>query len=115
MTETAPAIGRPIERVEDPRLLRGRGRYVDDLSRDRQLYAVVLRSSMAHGTIRKIDVSAAAAMSGVHAVLTADDIGKPLPCVPGRLFPLPEHEPFYQPVIASSKVRYVGEPLAVVI
>src|SRR6195256_93600 len=115
MTETAPAIGRPIERVEDPRLLRGRGRYVDDLSRDRQLYAVVLRSSMAHGTIRKIDVSAAAAMPGVHVVLTADDIGKPLPRVPGRLFPLPEHEPFYQPVIASSKVRYVGEPLALVI
>jgi carbon-monoxide dehydrogenase large subunit len=115
MTETAPAIGRPIERVEDPRLLRGRGRYVDDLSRDRQLYAVVLRSSMAHGTIRKIDVSAAAAMPGVHVVLTAADIGKPLPRVPGRLFPLPEHEPFYQPVIASSKVRYVGEPLALVI
>jgi carbon-monoxide dehydrogenase large subunit len=53
--------------------------------------------------------------------MTADPIfriysmPKPLPRVPGRLFPLPEHEPFYQPVIALSKVRYVGEPLALVI
>jgi carbon-monoxide dehydrogenase large subunit len=115
MNEQGPAIGRPIERVEDLRLLRGRGRYVDDLSRDGQLYAVVLRSAVAHGTVRRIDVSAARAMAGVHAVLTADDIGKPMPRVPGRLFPLPEHEPFYQPVIAQTKVRYVGEPLALVV
>ena len=115
MTVAFPAIGRPIERVEDLRLLRGRGRYVDDLSCKSQLYAVVLRSGVAHGRIRKIDGAAARAMPGVHAVFTADDIGEPVPTIPVRLFPCPEHEPFRQPVIAETKIRYVGEPLAMVI
>jgi carbon-monoxide dehydrogenase large subunit len=109
------AVGRPIERVEDLRLLRGRGRYVDDLSRQDQLSAVVLRSGVAHGVIRRIDCTAARALPGVHAVFTAIDIGAPVPTIPVRLFPCPEHEPFRQPVIASTKVRYVGEPLAIVV
>jgi carbon-monoxide dehydrogenase large subunit len=71
MTVAFPAIGRPIERVEDLRLLRGRGRYVDDLSCKSQLYAVVLRSGVAHGRIRKIDGAAARAMPGRRSAMSA--------------------------------------------
>ena len=108
-------IGSPIERVEDLRFLRGRGQYVDDLARDGVLHAAILRSSIAHGRIRKIDVSAARALAGVHSVITAKDIGNPVPRVPMRLQPLPDFEPFAQPVIAEDKVRYVGEAIAVVL
>ena len=61
-------IGSPVERLEDLRFLRGRGQYVDDLTRTGMLHAAVLRSSVAHGRIRSIDVSAALALAGVHAV-----------------------------------------------
>jgi aerobic carbon-monoxide dehydrogenase large subunit len=107
-------VGSPIQRVEDQRFLTGRGQYVDDLVDDRMLHAVVLRSSVAHGLIRTIDVTAARARPGVHAVITAADIGK-IPAIPLRQEPLPELKRFEQPVIASGKVRYVGEPIAVVI
>jgi aerobic carbon-monoxide dehydrogenase large subunit len=108
-------IGSPIERREDLRFLRGRGEYVDDLARKNTLHAAILRSSVAHGRIRSIDVSAALALPGVQSVLTAKDIGEPVPRVPMRLQPLPEFEPFGQPVMASTKVRYVGEALALVL
>ena len=62
-------IGSAIERVEDFRLLRGRGQFVDDLRRPRMLHAAVLRSGVAHGRIRGLDVSAAGAMSGVRTVI----------------------------------------------
>jgi carbon-monoxide dehydrogenase large subunit len=112
---SAPAIGQPISRVEDLRLLRGKGRYIDDLSLPGQVFAVMLRSSVPHGRINSIDVTAARRMPGVHAVLTAADIGLPVPSIPVRLFPIPEYLPFQQPVIAQDKVRYVGEPIAMVI
>ena len=108
-------IGSPIERREDLRFLRGRGQYVDDLARKDTLYAAILRSSVAHGRIRAIDVSAATALPGVHSVITARDIGNRVPRVPMRLQPLPEFEPFGQPVIAETKVRYVGEAIALVL
>ena len=108
-------IGSAIERLEDLRFLRGRGQYVDDLARKDMLHAAFLRSSVAHGRIRSIDVSAARALPGVHGVLTAKDIGNRVPRVPMRLQPLPDFEPFGQPVIAETKVRYVGEVLAVVL
>ncbi|MBV8825313.1 MAG: xanthine dehydrogenase family protein molybdopterin-binding subunit, partial [Hyphomicrobiales bacterium] len=112
-------IGSPIERREDLRFLRGSGEYVDDLLREGLLYAAVLRSSVAHGRIRSIDVSAARTLAGVHAVITAAEVraGSPenrVPRVPMRLQPLPEFEPVGQPVIAETKIRYVGEALAVV-
>ena len=75
-------IGSPIERREDLRFLRGRGEYVDDLARKDTLHAAILRSSVAHGRIRSIDVSAALALPGVQGVLTARDIGEPVPRVP---------------------------------
>src|SRR5262245_50843710 len=108
-------VGSPIERLEDLRFLRGRGQYVDDLARGDMLHAAVLRSSVAHGRIRSIDVSAALALPGVHSVITAKDIGSRVPRVPMRLQPLPDFEPFGQPVIAETKVRYVGEALALVL
>jgi aerobic carbon-monoxide dehydrogenase large subunit len=107
-------IGSPIERVEDFRFLTGSGVYVDDLVREKSLYAVLLRSSVAHGRIRAIDVTTACARPGVHAVITAADIGE-VPRIPLRQEPLPELKHYEQPVIATGKVRYVGEPLAVVI
>ena len=108
-------VGSPIERLEDLRFLRGRGQYVDDLARRDMLHAAILRSSVAHGRIRSIDVSAARALPGVHSVITAKDIGNRVPRVPMRLQPLPDFEPFGQPVIAETKVRYVGEAIAVVL
>lgn len=108
-------IGRPMERVEDLRMLRGRGTYVADVNRPDQLYAVILRSSVAHGTIKSIDVSEALALSGVHRVLTGKDLGNKVPVIPLRLQPLPQLEAFHQPVLADGKVRYVGEPIAVVV
>jgi carbon-monoxide dehydrogenase large subunit len=108
-------VGSPVERVEDARFLRGRGEYVADLSRDNLLHAVVLRSAVAHGRIRSIDAAAALARPGVRAVITAADIGAPVPKIPMRLEPMPDFKRFEQPVIADGKVRYVGEPVAVVV
>lgn len=108
-------IGSAVERIEDLRFLRGRGQYVGDLTRDGLLHAVVLRSPIAHGRLRSIDVRAALALPGVQAVLTADDIGRPVPRIPLRLGALPAFVPFEQPVIADDKIRYVGEPVAVVL
>jgi aerobic carbon-monoxide dehydrogenase large subunit len=108
-------IGSPIERLEDLRFLRGRGQYVDDLARKDMLHAAILRSSVAHGRLHSIDVAAARGLPGVHSVITAKDIGNRVPRVPMRLQPLPDFEPFGQPVIAETKVRYVGEAIAVVL
>ncbi len=108
-------IGQPMERTEDLRLLRGKGTFVGDIVREGMLHAVIVRSTVAHGHIRGIDAKAALALSGVHAVITAKDLGTPTPRVPLRLQPLPQLEPFHQPMLAHDKVRYVGEPVAVVI
>src|SRR5215467_7539237 len=107
-------IGSPVERREDLRFVRGRGEYVDDLDPDGLLHAVILRSGVAHGRVRSIDAAAALKIAGVHAVITARDIPGP-PVIPMRLQPLPEFKPFEQPVIAADKVRYVGEPIAIVL
>src|SRR6195256_4386327 len=98
-------IGSPVERIEDLRFLRGRGEYVDDLTREGLLHAVILRSSVAHGRIRSIDTAAARARPGVHAVITAADIGDPVPLIPMRQEPLPAPKQYLQPGIAHDKVR----------
>src|SRR5277367_86152 len=107
-------IGRPIERVEDLRFLRGRGQYIGDIKRDGQWHAVIVRSPVAFGRIVKIDVTAALEMPGVRAIITAADISKPVPTIPFRR-KNPTIAPFAQPIIASEYVRYVGEPVAVVL
>ncbi len=108
-------IGQPVGRAEDPRFLRGRGSFIADVSREGMLHAVILRSAVAHGRIHRIDASAARTMPGVHAVITAADIGEKIPVIPLRLANLPEFKDFLQPVIARDKVRYVGEPIAVIV
>jgi aerobic carbon-monoxide dehydrogenase large subunit len=108
-------IGSPLERREDLRFLRGRGQYVDDLAPEGLLFAVILRSAVAHGRIVSIDTAAALKIPGVHAVITAKDMPGGPPIIPMRLQPLPEFKPFEQPVIAHDKVRYVGEPIALVL
>ena len=108
-------IGQPVGRAEDPRFLAGAGNFIADLRRDGMLHAVIFRSGVAHGRIRRIDTAAARAIDGVRAVITATDVGDTIPVIPLRLANLPEFKPFLQPVIASDKVRYVGEPIAVVV
>jgi len=110
-------VGAAIERVEDLRFLRGRGCYLDDLASPGQWHAAFVRSPRAHGRIRGIDTGAALAMPGVRAVITAADIsaemGK-IPIIPFRR-PNPTIAPYAQPVIAGDVVRYVGEPVAMVL
>jgi carbon-monoxide dehydrogenase large subunit len=107
-------IGSPVERIEDLRFLKGRGRFVDDVGGKDTLHAVILRSQVGHGRIRTVDVSVAKAMPGVRAVITAETIGA-VPLITLRQELLDAFKPYQQPVIACGKVRYVGEPLAVVI
>jgi aerobic carbon-monoxide dehydrogenase large subunit len=108
-------IGSPVERREDVRFVRGRGQYVDDLNPDGLLHAVILRSSVAHGRIRSIDPSAALKIAGVHSVITARDMPGGPPRIAMRLQPLPEFKPFEQSVVADTSVRYVGEPIGLVL
>src|ERR1700686_5330903 len=108
-------VGQPIERLEDFRFVRGPGQYVAKRPRNNMLDAAILRSAVAHGRIRAIDVSQAKKIPGVHAVITAADLGDAIPLVPMRLQPMPEFEAFGQPVMARDKVRYVGEALAMVL
>jgi carbon-monoxide dehydrogenase large subunit len=107
-------VGSPVERVEDLRFLRGQGVYIADFEREGQWHAAFLRSPVAHGIVRRLDVASALAMKGVRAVVTADDIPAPIPKIPFRR-PNPTIAPYAQPVIASGKVRYVGEPVAMVL
>jgi len=118
MTSRQASIGLPVERIEDARLLAGKGHYVDDIHLEGMLHAVIVRSAVAHGKLIAVDVSEAKAMPGVHAVFTARDVKEKnghLPKIPVRLSPLPEMLPFGQGVIADDRVRYVGEPLAIVV
>jgi carbon-monoxide dehydrogenase large subunit len=114
------AIGQPVPRSEDPVLLRGAGHYADDVSLPGQAYAVIVRSPYAHGVIRGIDTAAARAMPGVLAVYTAADLAA------GGIGPLPPRQvmnnrdgtPMAAPtrtVLATDKVRHVGEAVAAVI
>jgi aerobic carbon-monoxide dehydrogenase large subunit len=114
MTRANVYIGSPIDRIEDLRLLTGSGTFVGDLKPDNLLYAVILRSPFAHGFIRKIEAGAARSLAGVAAIITAAEIGE-VPVIPVRQHGKPEGEPFRQPVIAEKKVRYVGEPIAVIV
>ncbi|HWD75909.1 MAG TPA: xanthine dehydrogenase family protein molybdopterin-binding subunit [Solirubrobacteraceae bacterium] len=117
-TDQAPAghVGRVMRRKEDPRLITGRARYVDDISLPGQLWAAVVRSPEAHAKVVSIDTSAAAERDGIHAVFTGEDmsdLGGPLPMAwapPGVEVNNPEHWP-----LARGTVKHVGDPVAVVI
>ena len=109
--------GASIKRSEDPRILTGRGRYVDDIKLPGMLHAAFVRSPLAHGRVLAVDVSAAQALPGVVAVLTGADLEEIT--VPGQdpLFammsgggPMPEYS-----LLATDKVRFAGDPVAVVV
>ncbi len=68
------AVGQPVSRKEDPVLLRGQGRYTDDLNRPGQLYGVMVRSSVAHGVLRSLETESARALPGVHAAITVAEL-----------------------------------------
>ena len=113
-------IGQPVKRQEDPILVRGEGRYTDDVSLPGQLFAAFVRSPYAHGLIKAIDTDTAKAMPGVVAVYTGADLAPmnygPLKCVMG--FSNRDGSPMTKPLrkaLATDKVRFVGDPVAVVI
>lgn len=107
-------IGRSVPRLEDQRLLRGRGWFHDDVNRPGQLWMRLVRSPVAHARIRAIDLSAAARLPGVAAVITAADLHA-MPRIPVRQ-PTPgiDFAPYLQPALATGFIRYVGEPVAAV-
>ena len=113
-------VGQPVRRKEDDTLVRGKGRYTDDVSASGQVYAWIVRSSHAHGTIKGIDTSAATAMPGVLGVWTGADLAaenyNPFTCG----FPLKSRDgsPLLQTnrqALATDKVRFVGDPVAFVV
>ena len=104
-------VGQRVKRREDPRLVQGHGTYVDDVKLVGLRHAAFKRSDVAHGRIRSIDTAAAEAMDGVEAVFTGAQIAEFLDPMPiGTPFPSPEHR-----AVATDVVRYVGEPVAVVV
>ena len=104
-------VGQRVKRREDPRLIQGRGTYVDDISLVGMQHLAFKRCDVAHGKIRSIDTSAAAAMDGVEAVFTGKQIAEFLAPMPiGTPFPSPDHR-----AVAVDTVRYSGEPVAVVV
>jgi len=113
-------VGQPVRRVEDSRLLTGRGRFTGDIDLDGQVWGHVLRSPHAHARIAAVDAAAALRMPGVLAVYTADDIRKaelgsikclsPATQPDGSTQPLPPH-----PILAHRTVRHVGDPVAFVV
>ena len=113
-------IGQPVAREEDPYLLRGKGRYVDDVSERGQLQASVLRSPFAHAKINSIDISAAESAPGVHLVLTGDHpevakLGLQHPMVQRYRRDGTPVPPCPQKHLATDVVRYVGDYVAFVV
>ena len=112
------AIGQSVPRTEDPKLLKGEGKYTDDLNLPDQVYAAIVRSPVAHGTITDINVSDAKKMPGVLLILTGydlEDYGN-LPC--GMQIKSKDGSPLKKPnrpSLVTDKVRFVGDPVACVI
>src|SRR5207244_5062059 len=104
-----PQVGRSVPRLESWLKVTGRAEYVHNLRLPGMLYGKIFRSSVAHGRIKHIDTSAARALAGVHSVVTAAEVK--------TVVPDPYYGPAFhdQPVLAVDKVRYVGEPVAVVL
>ncbi|HEX5282115.1 MAG TPA: xanthine dehydrogenase family protein molybdopterin-binding subunit [Micropepsaceae bacterium] len=106
-------IGHSVPRVEDEVLLRGRGRFVDDINLPDQLYMRVVRAQIAHGRIAQINFDAARETPGVFAIWTGADV-RHLPPIDFRDAAAEALKPYRQPVLAHDHVRYAGEPVAAV-
>src|SRR5215470_4843091 len=130
-TRREPFIGRPMPRLEDARLVTGRGRYTDDVDCPGQAFAAFVRSPHPHARIVAIDAGAARAVAGVLAVITAADYaaagGKGIrhfavPADAHDVKKLSFHDwsgpaafEMAQPVLAADRVRHVGEPVAMAV
>ncbi len=113
-------IGQPVPRTEDPRLLRGEGRYTDDLNLPDQTYAVMVRSPYAHGILRGIDTAAARAMPGVLGIWTGTDLNAAGYGTLNCIVPFPNRDgtPMRKPArysLAHDRVRFAGDPVAIVV
>ncbi len=112
------AIGQSVPRTEDPKLLKGEGKYTDDLNLPDQVYAAIVRSPVAHGIIKDINVSDAKEMPGVLLIVTGYDLENygNLPC--GMQIKSKDGSPLKKPnrpSLVTDKVRFVGDPVACVI
>lgn len=107
-------IGRSLPRLEDGPLVTGRGRFIADLDFPHQLHARIVRSPHAHGRLLSVATDTARAAPGVVAVWTSEDLGT-LPPIPFRATAIEGLPPYRQPVLAREAVRFVGEPVAVVL
>jgi carbon-monoxide dehydrogenase large subunit len=108
-------VGQKLRRKEDPRMITGRGRYVDDMVVPGMLYMAVVRSPEAHAKITSIDASGAKEQPGVFGIFTGEDLdiasGLPMAWVPpGVEIKTPEHWP-----LAKGEVKYVGQGVAIVL
>ncbi|MGE5286739.1 MAG: xanthine dehydrogenase family protein molybdopterin-binding subunit [Micromonosporaceae bacterium] len=105
-----PVLGRPVLRSEDHALLTGAARYLDDVAYDGALHGVFVRSALAHALVRSVDADEARGMPGVVGVFTAGDMG-------GLRMPPVEDSPevFARPLLAIDRVRFAGEPVAVLV
>jgi carbon-monoxide dehydrogenase large subunit len=108
-----PFVGRSVPRLEDGPLVLGQGRFAADISFAHQAHMRVVRSAHAHGRIVTIDSADARASAGVIAIWTAADVAD-IPPIDFRLTRIEGLEPYRQPILARDRVRYVGEPVAVV-
>ena len=113
-------IGQPVTRFEDPRLLRGQGRFIHDENLPGQAYLVFVRSPHAHAAIRAIDASAARAAPGVLGVYTSEDLKRDRVGTTAVTLKRsrPDGSPMFwkaHPGLAEGRVRHVGDPVAVVV
>ena len=113
-------IGQPVPRNEDPTLLKGEGRYTDDVNLPNQAYCVMVRSQVAHGIVKGIDATEAKAMPGVLGVWTGADLNAAGYGLLKTLIPVPNRDgtPMKTPArhsLATDKVRFVGDPVAFVV
>ena len=106
-------VGRSVTRLEDLPLVTGNGRFAADVSFAHQLYMRVVRSSHANARIRAIDTATARNVAGVVAIWTTADVAD-IPPIDFRLTRIEGLDPYRQPILATDRVRYVGEPVAVV-
>jgi carbon-monoxide dehydrogenase large subunit len=117
---TREGLGETPKRREDRRFVTGQGRYLDDIDFPGAARALVLRSPHAHAIIRRVDTAAARALPGVLAILTCDDLAADglMPMRPTAEANVQTGEPFAfepQPLLATGKVRHVGEPVALIV
>ena len=112
LPDAASWIGRRVRRVEDPKLVRGRGSYVDDVPVTNPLHLVLVRSQQAHALLERVDVERAKGQDGIVAVLTGDDVAG----VPDAPANAPKGATAVRhPVLARGVVKYVGQPVAAVL